>query len=144
MYQLNEATIDIPDNWVDKSMNIFVSAETGSQGISLVIARERLPWGMEFKEFAEGEMAKISKQLQQFKELSRDDLEIPNCIAKLFEYTWTNHQTDTHQILVMIAKERALMLITFSMPGFMSDSQKAHAMRILNSLTFRDAAVKKM
>ncbi|MCA3863725.1 MAG: DcrB-related protein, partial [Burkholderia sp.] len=44
MYQMQEGTLALPVEWQDKTMNVFVSAATGTEGVSFVITRERLPW----------------------------------------------------------------------------------------------------
>ncbi|WP_175936550.1 DcrB-related protein, partial [Burkholderia cepacia] len=43
MYQMHEGSFAMPEAWQDKTMNVFVSAATGTEGVSFVITREPLP-----------------------------------------------------------------------------------------------------
>ncbi|MCM3755769.1 DcrB-related protein, partial [Bacillus licheniformis] len=66
MYQMQEGTLALPVEWQDKTMNVFVSAATGTEGVSFVITRERLPWGMKFAEYVSSEIRKVAKQVPDY------------------------------------------------------------------------------
>ena len=53
----------LPADWIDKTMNVFVSAATGTEGVSFVVTRERLPWGMQFGEYVASELHKLARQV---------------------------------------------------------------------------------
>ncbi|MDR5667826.1 DcrB-related protein, partial [Burkholderia cenocepacia] len=73
MYQMQEGTLALPVEWQDKTMNVFVSAATGTEGVSFVITRERLPWGMKFAEYVSSEIRKVAKQVPDYAEVANED-----------------------------------------------------------------------
>lgn len=73
MYQMQEGSLLLPPDWIDKTMNVFVSASTGTEGVSFVVTRERLPWGMQFGEYAASELQKLAKQVPDYEAVSSSE-----------------------------------------------------------------------
>lgn len=137
MYRINEGSIDLPSGWKDQSINIVSSSGSGSiPGLTFTITREEVPWGMQFAEYVAGEIDKAKEALTEFKVLTRSDLAISGRAAVEIECTWKAKQSPMHQVITTVDAPAHAMVLTASMPGRMSDTQKAEVRRIVATLTF--------
>ena len=141
MYRINEGSIDLPAGWKDQTINIVASSGNGSiPGLTFTITREEVPWGMKFSEYVAGEIDKARQALSEFTVHTRSDLTIGGRAAVEIEVTWKAKQSPMHQIITTVDAPAHAMVLTASMPGRMSDTQKAEVRRILATLTFAQPA----
>ncbi|WP_338640385.1 DcrB-related protein [Burkholderia pyrrocinia] len=138
MYQMQEGTLALPVEWQDKTMNVFVSAATGTEGVSFVITRERLPWGMKFSEYVASEIRKVAKQVPDYAEVANEDATVSGRAAHVHEFTWTNNQAPIHQRLTMLEYGQVVLMLTFTAPGTLSDTQREQIQAVIQSLQLRD------
>lgn len=134
MYRLNEGSIDLPDDWKDQSINIISSTGGGAFGLSFTISRDDIPWGMKFEEYVKGEIGKAKETLTNFEILSQKELEVSNAPAVEIECTWQAKQGPMHQIITTVYHESKALVLTASMPGSMSDTQRSDVRGIVLSL----------
>ncbi|PRF30282.1 hypothetical protein C6Q21_01420 [Burkholderia multivorans] len=137
MYQMHEGTLALPVEWQDKTMNVFVSAATGTEGVSLVITRERLPWGMKFAEYVANETRKVAKKVPDYAEVSSAGTTVSGRDAHVHEFTWTNNGASIHQQLTMVEYGQVVMMLTFTAPGALSDTQREQVNAVIQSLQLR-------
>ncbi|WP_321846348.1 DcrB-related protein [Paraburkholderia bannensis] len=137
MYQMHEGTLELPLEWQDKTMNVFVSQATGTEGVSFVITRERLPWGMKFHEYKVSEIRKISGKVPGYAAVSSDEDEVSGRSAYAHEFTWSNNGASIHQRLTMVEYGDVVLMLTFTAPGTVSDSQREQIRNVVASLQLR-------
>jgi hypothetical protein len=136
MYRLNEGSIDLPKDWKDQSINIVSSTGGSGFGLSFTISRDDIPWGMNFAEYVKDEIGKAKEALNDFTIVGQQDLEIHGAPAVEIECTWKAKQAPMHQIITTVQNESRALVLTASMPGKMSDSQKTEVRRITATLKF--------
>jgi hypothetical protein len=137
-YQMHEGSLSLPSDWLDKSMNVFVSASTGTEGVSFVIARERLPWGMRFNEYTNSEVQKLAKQMPEYEAVAGNETEVSGRAAYAHEFKWTNNGKPIQQLLTMVEHGRQVLMLTFTVPGTLSPTQKAQVEDVIRSLTLNE------
>ncbi|WP_411891600.1 DcrB-related protein [Yoonia sp. SDW83-1] len=141
MYHMNEGSIDLPDNWKDQTINIIASGGTGAvPGLSFTVTRDDVPWGMEFDEYVTGEIEKASEALTDFTIINQSGLHISGRQAVELECTWNAKQGPMHQIITTVNAPAHAMVLTASMPGKMSDTQKSEVRRITATLQLTEPA----
>lgn len=140
MYQMQEGTLALPDAWQDKTMNVFVSQATGTEGVSFVITRERLPWGMKFQEYVVGEIRKVARKVPEYVAVSTEANAVSGRPAQVHEFTWTNNGAAIHQQLTMVEYGEVVLMLTFTAPGALSESQREQVRAVIQSLQLRDPA----
>lgn len=141
MYLINEGSIDLPAGWKDQSINIVASSGSSAiPGLTFTITRDEVPWGMKFSEYVASEIDKAKGALTEFKVLTQTDTTISGRAAVEIECTWKAKQSAMHQVITTVDAPKHAMVLTASMPGRMSDSQKAEVRRIVATLRFAEAA----
>jgi hypothetical protein len=138
MYQMQEGTLELPVEWQDKTMNVFVSQATGTEGVSFVITRERLPWGMKFHEYTVIEIRKVAQKVPEYAAVSTDEHVVSGRAAYVHEFTWRNNGAAIHQQLTMVEYGDVVLMLTFTVPGTLSESQRAQIRNVIASLQLRD------
>jgi hypothetical protein len=136
MYRLNEGSIDLPNGWKDQSINIISSTGGGALGLSFTISRDDIPWGMKFAEYVKDEIAKAKEALTEFTIVEEQEVEIHGASAVEIECKWKAKQGPMHQIITTVQNGTRALVLTASMPGKMSDTQKAEVRRITGTLQF--------
>lgn len=130
MYLFNEGKLNIDsEQWQDKSIMLLAN----ESGQSISISRDFIPWGMTFTEFAEREIASIGKQLTDYQELSRENLNVSNLACVLTEFKWRSPKAGIHQMTLLINYPNVVLMLTASCEGAMTEGQKSHLLKILLS-----------
>lgn len=138
MYQMQEGSLSLPTDWHDKSMNVFVSVATGTEGVSFVVTRESLPWGMKFHEYTANEVQKLAKQVASYEPIAGADTEVSGRAAYTHEFRWLNNGKPIQQLLTMVEYGKRVLMLTFTAPGTISETQKAQVQEIIQSLTLHE------
>jgi hypothetical protein len=138
MYQMQEGSLSLPTDWHDKSMNVFVSVATGTEGVSFVVTRESLPWGMKFHEYTANEVQKLAKQVASYELIAGADTEVSGRTAYTHEFRWLNNDKPIQQLLTMVEYGKRVLMLTFTAPGTISETQKAQVQEIIQSLILHE------
>jgi hypothetical protein len=138
MYQMQEGSLSLPTDWHDKSMNVFVSVATGTEGVSFVVTRESLPWGMKFHEYTANEVQKLAKQVAGYELIAGADAEVSGRAAYTHEFRWLNNGKSIQQLLTMVEYGKRVLILTFTAPGAISETQKTQVQEIIRSLTLHE------
>lgn len=133
MYQINEGTIDLPEAWHDRTINVVASSLTGP-GATLTITRDEMPWGMGFGEYVDDQGKQAAQALKNFEVLGRRDLAIDKCAAVEIECRWVAAQGRVHQLITTVQDGQKVLVLTASVGGEMSDNQKAEMRRVVSTL----------
>ncbi|MFP6562279.1 DUF1795 domain-containing protein [Paraburkholderia sp. B3] len=138
MYQMQEGTLSLPPEWLDKTMNVFVSASTGTEGVSFVITRERLPWGMRFEEYTAGEARKLEKQVPGYEFVAASESQVSGRKASVHDFKWLNNGSPVQQLITMVEHGKQVLMLTFTVPGHLSDTQRAQVQAVVQSLKLNE------
>ncbi|WP_338638385.1 DcrB-related protein [Burkholderia pyrrocinia] len=136
-YQMQEGTLELPREWQDKTMNVFVSSATGTEGVSFVVTREPLPWGMKFDEYAAKEIDKLARTVPEYTLINVAEQSVSDRAAHSHEFKWTNNGAAIHQQMTMVEYGPTVLVLTFTSPGIISDSQREQMTRVIQSLQLR-------
>lgn len=133
MYRINEGTIDLPESWQDRSINVISSSLTGP-GATMTITRDDVPWGMAFGEYVDDQAKQAAQALKNFETLGRRDLVVDKSAAIEIECRWVAAQGKVHQLITTVQDEAKVLVLTASIGGEMSEGQKAEMRRIAQTL----------
>nr|WP_269114252.1 DcrB-related protein [Burkholderia pseudomultivorans] len=131
---MQEGELAIPAEWLDKSMNVFVSAATGTEGVSFVISREPLPWGMKFEEYTANEISKLARTVPDYDAIETSPSTVSDRPAQTHEFKWTNNGAPIHQQMTMVEYGNIVLMLTFTSPGTISESQREQVRGVIQSL----------
>ncbi|KLU25933.1 hypothetical protein EOS_12320 [Caballeronia mineralivorans PML1(12)] len=138
MYQMQEGSLSLPTDWHDKTMNVFVSAATGTEGVSFVVTRENLPWGMKFNEYTANEVLKLAKQVAGYELVEGADTQVSGRVAYTHEFRWLNNGKPIQQLLTMVEYGKRVLMLTFTAPGTISETQKSQVQNMIQSVTLHE------
>jgi hypothetical protein len=89
MYLTHEATLRVPDGWLDQSMNVFrLPGKSGAKDTSLVVTRDHNTELEDPTEYAKGFLDLAGKQFNAFKLLAQGEASIDGQPAHIIDYTW--------------------------------------------------------
>ena len=88
-YRLNEADIQIPEEWRDTTINAFVlPGEEGGGAASFVVTRDADGADMELQAYADQQLVKAAQQLPSYALVSRVIRTMAGQPAVQSDYTW--------------------------------------------------------
>lgn len=85
-YTFNEGTIELPNQWQDQSMNVFVLPD--DTGINLVINRTPVPTGLSEEEYYQQVIHQFQHNLKNYREIAQEMISLDDKPAYLLEYQW--------------------------------------------------------
>lgn len=138
MYHFNEGMIALPEEWQDVTINVLSEKKSEGSGLSFTIARDTPPWGMKFDEFAEQEIKRLQKQLPDFSEKERIELNINARDVKGAEFTWRSTHGKMHQIICFVDAVSIVLIFTATMQNELSAGQKETVLSLLQTLRLRE------
>lgn len=114
-YQLNEATLQVPDGWRDTTINAFVlPAEAGSSA-SLVITRDPEAGDAEANAYADQQLVKSAQQLPAYKLVARAQCVIAGQAAVQSDFTWvTPDRVSVRQRQACLRAGSVMLVLTLS------------------------------
>lgn len=138
MYHFNEGSLDLPESWIDQTINIVSSSGSLEPGLTITMTRDAIPWGMGFSEYVEDQIAQVTEALTDFALLGRKPVTAGRSAAYEIECRWKAKSGPMHQITttVQLSDNRALVL-TASHPGEMTANQQTEVRRIISTLNLQ-------
>lgn len=133
MYYLNEGSLAIPDGWYDQTLNVISVAPPNTEGLTFTIARDPIPWGMEFGEYVAGQIEKSRQVLKNFDMVAKRDLPIGGLPACEIECRWESNYGPVHQVIATLALPRNALIVSASMKNTMTDAQLTQVRAIIAS-----------
>ena len=103
-YQLNEATLELPDEWIDQTINVFPNSSSDPAEFSVVITRDN-PYAKEdLEKYFERQTKQLPDSLPGFKEIRRGKLTLDDRDAVDIEYNWIGKGKKMHirQVCTMV------------------------------------------
>jgi hypothetical protein len=135
-YQLNEGTLELPDMWVDQTMNIFPSSASTPADFSVVITRDNPFANESLEEYFERQIKQLPDALPGFKEIRRGKLKVDGKDAVDIEYQWIGQGKKMHIRQVGTIVNDAVMNITATAMAPHFPKHAPEFDKILNSIKF--------
>lgn len=133
-YRMNDATLDLPGDWEDKSVNVFAALDSSPHPVSLVINRDRMKPGQDLADLAEQRLDEIESNLKQFTLLEKRQLEIAGTTALEAEFKWRSDIGLMHQRQIFLPRGDRVLVITITAPRELREQQRAQIDLMLSSL----------
>jgi hypothetical protein len=116
-YSLNEGYLELPGQWLDRSVNALLPALAEVTGSNLVLTRDELPYGTEFADYLKVQQAKYKRELNDL-QMQREEMGTLDGRACLFlEFTWNNDGLTIHQLATIVLDSPLVLTFTFTSPG---------------------------
>lgn len=97
-YRIQEADLDIPEDWNDQTLNLFKLPAVGeAKEASFVISRDALGGHDSFPDYVASQLTSAEQQLPGFKLLQTWDFELHGFSAVLADYVW---QREGHELML--------------------------------------------
>lgn len=134
-YTMNDAMVDLPDDWEDKSVNVFATPLTDTFPVSLVINRDRMKPGQDVADFAEQRLDEMESMMKQFALLEKRQIDIAGTVALEAEFKWRSDAGLMHQRQFFIPRgQERVLLVTVTAPRDLRDKQREQVDAIISSL----------
>jgi hypothetical protein len=134
IYRMNDAALELPEDWEDKSVNVFATSLSDPFPISLVINRDRMKPGQSLADFAEQRLDEMESMLKQFTMVERRQLEIAGTTALEAEFKWRSDAGLMHQKQTFIPRGERVLVVTVTVPRELREQQRTQIELILSSL----------
>jgi hypothetical protein len=109
-YEIDEATIQLPDEWADQSVNILASSREMPAEFSLVINRDGMEDGEELSDYVARQEKSLRQELPGLSVTRRGDLPIDGRPAVDLELRWTADTGPVRQRQICVAHEPGKVL----------------------------------
>lgn len=114
-YRIQEADLEIPDNWSDQSINIFkIPANENHGEASLVISRDTSRGKIPFHDYVTGQIETAEQQLPGFRFFHREDLDLRGNAASSVRYSWNRDGLNLMLCQVFVESARSVVILTLT------------------------------
>ncbi|MCW7764678.1 DcrB-related protein [Photorhabdus luminescens] len=131
-FHFNAGTVQVPHNWRDVSMLILHSPDDHN-GSSFTLARDTLPWGLDFPQFAEREITALSQQLKNYQLIAQENGRLNGGDTLTAEFTWDSPQGPLHQLMMLLNLPQQVLILTGTCNGAMTPAQREQMLAIMTS-----------
>ncbi len=114
LYHINEGTFDLPDDWSDRSMNIFTPDESEKPEWNIVISRDALKEGENLEDYLSVQLTEMPKALPRFRVLLQQDIKVSDFPGKKVVATWIGEGGTIRQTQVVLVKNAKSLVFTFT------------------------------
>jgi hypothetical protein len=133
MFYFNEGSLDIDNEWQDRSIILL----SHPSNLSISVARETMPLGMNFKEYAQKQLEQISQQLRDYTETNQTNIEVDGYETVLTEYMWFSPQGKMYQMSAIINLPIHPTIITTSSLSELTEGQRSYLLGLIQSFKAR-------
>ena len=137
VYRIAEGSITYACDWQDQSINVLLPKDAKIHGANLVIARDRLPLGMSFREYVLQQRSTFQAQLADVEIIADTDGTVGGREAHFLELSWRSDGKPIHQVMAMVIHEdNAVLNFTGSIPGGYDEETRNALTAAITSFTF--------
>ncbi|MGC7590957.1 DcrB-related protein [Bisgaard Taxon 46] len=133
MFYFNEGSLDIGEEWQDRSLILL----SHPSNLSISISREAIPVGMSFSEYTQRQLTLVSQQLQDYHEEKRSEIEVDNLLGILSEFTWSSPQGTMYQMSAILNLPVHPIIITTSALNPLTEGQRSYLLNLVKSFKAR-------
>lgn len=141
-YRIQEANLEIPEDWHDQTINIFKLPAVGNASeASFVISRDSIGIYGSFPDYVASQLTSAERQLPGFKLLQTWDFELNGCPATLADYSW---EREGHELMlrqVFIEHGGAVLVTTLTTTFNDLPHHEAAWKKVMHTLTLRSIPV---
>ncbi|KAA1184949.1 DUF1795 domain-containing protein [Photorhabdus heterorhabditis] len=131
VYQMNEGTLTIPDNWRDESMHVFVLPD--DSGINLVVSRTPVPLGVDNNTYYEQTLEQFRTHLPGYQEHQRSEIPLSQQPARRLDYQWKSPEGDMYQTVVLQIRGTQLLTFNLTSPAPFEAGQRDTLLAVISS-----------
>ncbi|WP_338846905.1 DcrB-related protein [Massilia sp. W12] len=114
MFQINEGTLCVPEQWLDKSLNIFqIPAQGQAKAASFIISRDETQGQRSFAHYIADQVRQCEEQLPGFQLLQRHILSDP-CSYAWLDYTWQSPETKVLMRQLYFERRPAIVIMSLT------------------------------
>ena len=136
-YRIAEGSLALAGEWQDQSINVLLPQDARVQGVNLVVARDRLPLGMTFRDYVIQQRQNFAAQLAGFEQIADTAGEVGGREAHFLEMAWKSDGKPVHQVMAMVQHEGGRLLnFTGSIPGGDDRETRDALVAAITSFTF--------
>ena len=133
MFYFNEGSLDIDNEWQDRSIILLAHPSN----LSISVSREALPLGMNFEEYAKRQLEQVSQQLRDYSETNRTNIAVDGYETVLSEYMWFSPQGKMYQMSAIINLPIHPTIITTSSLSELTEGQRTYLLGLIQSFKAR-------
>ncbi|MEE3653108.1 MULTISPECIES: DUF1795 domain-containing protein [unclassified Brenneria] len=130
MYQMNEGTLAIPNDWRDESLHVFVLP---GDTANLVVNRTPIEFGLTSETIYQQTLEQFSAHLKEYEERTAWELMLDGQPARGLEYTWRSPEGVMHQLVVMQVRGELLLTFTITAAGQLQEEQKTALLAVIET-----------
>jgi hypothetical protein len=135
-YHTDELLFDVPDEWVDRTMNLFVSAPGDRVPFNIVITRDKFS-GEELGPFVLQRLKEIVKKLPRAAVLGQRERRVGPLSAREARIQWPIQGGTMYQHQVYVAYYDEVLTFTASCIVKLGAQCDAYLEQVLSSIKFR-------
>lgn len=137
IYTMNEGSFEVPEEWKDNSLNIFVvGGSEPPMNLSFVISRDTLRDGVELVDYVEKQLGDVGKKLRKFRVIGKRQIEVNGHPALEAEFTWISDKSPMHQRQQYIRRGTTVLVFTATAPVKIEDEHIEQIDALLRSVRF--------
>lgn len=114
LYHINEGTFELPEDWTDRSMNIFTPDESENPEWNIVVSRDKLAEDETLAGYLEKQIAEMPKALPRFRLISDEEVVVNDVPAREVNSTWIGDGGTVRQIQVVFVIKAKSLVFTFT------------------------------
>lgn len=135
-YHTDELLFDVPDEWIDRSMHIFVSAQGDRVPFNIVLTRDKLE-GEELRPFVLQKLKDLAKQLPKLNVLGQRGRNVGPLPGHEARFQWPVQGGTMYQHQVYVAYYGEVLTFTASSLMKLAPQCDAYLEQMLSSIKFR-------
>lgn len=136
-YHTDELLFDIPDEWTDRSMNIFVSAPGERVPFNIVITRDKLTAEDQLAPFVLAKLKEIAKQVPKLSILGQRERKIGPLTGLEARVQWAVQGGKMYQHQVYVAYYDEVLTFTATSVVKLGPQCDAYLEQLLSTIKFR-------
>ena len=113
-YHINEGTIELPDAWTDRTMNVFTPDESENPEWNIVVSRDKLDEGETLDAYLDKQLKEMPKVLSRFQVKSNEEIEVNGYSARKVVSMWVGEKGTLWQKQFVFATDGKSLVFTFS------------------------------
>ena len=113
-YTTGDVAFDLPDGWIDRTINVFYRP-TGEQGqFSFVIHRETSPPDEDLETYATRQIQQLSENLAEFHLIGRLSTAVSRRLSIRLDFTWQSQDQKIRQRQYFVYANGTVLTLTAS------------------------------
>lgn len=135
-YRINEGSLELPEGYVDQTLNVFPNSSAVPADFSVVVSRDAPLAGESLQAYFERQMKQLPNSLPGLKVLRRGEMTVGGRPAMEVEYTWVSKGMKMHQRQATLMVGGRVLNVTASALDNSFQKFAAQFDDILNSFQF--------